>query len=45
VQYFQRSLTVDYVMNPDNDVLLCYEINGLPLPPQHGFPLRLLVPG
>ena len=45
VQYFQRSLTVDYVMNPDNDVLLCYEINGQPLPPQHGFPLRLLVPG
>jgi DMSO/TMAO reductase YedYZ molybdopterin-dependent catalytic subunit len=45
VQYFQRSLTVDYVMNPANDVLLCYEINGLPLPPQHGFPLRLLVPG
>jgi DMSO/TMAO reductase YedYZ molybdopterin-dependent catalytic subunit len=31
VQYFQRSLTVDYVMNPDNDVLLCYEINGLPV--------------
>jgi DMSO/TMAO reductase YedYZ molybdopterin-dependent catalytic subunit len=45
VQYFQRSLTVDYVMNPDNDVLLCYEINGVPLPPQHGYPLRLLVPG
>src|SRR5271168_2671345 len=32
-------------MDPANDVLLCYEINGLPLPPQHGFPLRLLVPG
>ncbi|UVO13831.1 sulfite oxidase [Mycobacterium sp. SVM_VP21] len=45
VQHFQRSLTVDYAMNPDNDVLLCYEINGQPLPPQHGFPLRLLVPG
>ena len=23
------------------DVLLAYEINGAPLPPQHGFPLRL----
>jgi DMSO/TMAO reductase YedYZ molybdopterin-dependent catalytic subunit len=45
VQHFQRSLTVDYAMDPANDVLLCYEINGLPLPPQHGFPLRLLVPG
>jgi DMSO/TMAO reductase YedYZ molybdopterin-dependent catalytic subunit len=26
-------------------VLLAYEINGEPLPPQHGFPLRLVVPG
>ena len=27
------------------DVALAYEVNGVPLPPQHGFPLRLLVPG
>ena len=26
-------------------MLLAYEMNGAPLPPQHGFPLRLLVPG
>ena len=26
-------------------MLLAYELNGVPLPPQHGFPLRLLVPG
>ena len=26
-------------------MLLAYEINGQPLPPQHGFPLRLIVPG
>jgi DMSO/TMAO reductase YedYZ molybdopterin-dependent catalytic subunit len=26
-------------------VLLAYEVNGQPLPPQHGFPLRLIVPG
>jgi DMSO/TMAO reductase YedYZ molybdopterin-dependent catalytic subunit len=39
------AVAVDYVMNPDNDVLLCCEINGIPLPPQHGYPLRLLVPG
>ena len=27
------------------DALLAYELNGAPLPPQHGFPLRLVVPG
>ena len=27
-----------------DDVLLAYEMNGQPLPPQHGFPVRLLVP-
>jgi DMSO/TMAO reductase YedYZ molybdopterin-dependent catalytic subunit len=27
-----------------DDVLLAYEMNGQPLPPQHGYPVRLLVP-
>lgn len=27
------------------DVLLVYEMNGKPLPVDHGFPLRVLVPG
>lgn len=29
----------------EEDVILAYEINGEPLTPEHGFPLRLLVPG
>ncbi len=28
-----------------DEVLLAYAVNGQPLPPQHGFPLRLVVPG
>jgi DMSO/TMAO reductase YedYZ molybdopterin-dependent catalytic subunit len=28
-----------------DEVLLAYQMNGRPLEPQHGFPLRLLVPG
>jgi len=27
-----------------HDVLLAYEMNGEPLPPDHGFPVRLIVP-
>ena len=42
-QDYQRSLTVDEAMRPE--VLLAYEMNGAPLEPQHGFPVRLLVPG
>jgi sulfane dehydrogenase subunit SoxC len=42
-QQFERSLPVAEAMR--EDVLLAYEINGQPLPPQHGYPLRLLVPG
>jgi DMSO/TMAO reductase YedYZ molybdopterin-dependent catalytic subunit len=42
-QFFQRSLTLADASEPE--VLLAYELNGVPLPPQHGFPLRLLVPG
>ena len=42
-QAFQRSLPLDLARS--DDVLLAYDLNGAPLPPQHGFPLRLLVPG
>lgn len=42
-QDYQRSLTIADAMRPE--VLLAYEMNGAPLQPQHGFPLRLLVPG
>jgi DMSO/TMAO reductase YedYZ molybdopterin-dependent catalytic subunit len=40
---FSRSLTVAEAMR--EDVLLAYAMNGAPLLPQHGAPLRLVVPG
>jgi DMSO/TMAO reductase YedYZ molybdopterin-dependent catalytic subunit len=42
-QWFQRSLPLAEAAR--TEVLLAYDLNGAPLPPQHGFPLRLLVPG
>ncbi|MGB3682937.1 MAG: sulfite oxidase [Rubrobacteraceae bacterium] len=39
---YGRSLTVDDALNGEG--LLAYEMNGQPLPPQHGSPLRLIVP-
>jgi sulfane dehydrogenase subunit SoxC len=42
-QDYERSLSIEDAVRPE--VLLAYEVNGAPLPPQHGFPLRLVVPG
>jgi DMSO/TMAO reductase YedYZ molybdopterin-dependent catalytic subunit len=40
---FARGMSVDEALDPRN--LLCYEMNGVPLPPEHGFPVRLIAPG
>jgi sulfane dehydrogenase subunit SoxC len=42
-QDYQRSLALADATG--DDVLLAYGMNGAPLPPQHGFPVRLVVPG
>lgn len=42
-QNYERSLEISEAMR--DDVILAYAVNGQPLPPQHGFPLRLIVPG
>ena len=42
-QDYERALSVQLAQGPD--VLLATGMNGQPLPPQHGFPVRLVVPG
>ena len=42
-QHFARSLAPADALDPRN--LLCYEMNGEPLPQAHGKPVRLIVPG
>jgi DMSO/TMAO reductase YedYZ molybdopterin-dependent catalytic subunit len=40
---FARSMSIDDAMNPAN--ILCYEMNGEPLPAARGAPVRLIAPG
>jgi DMSO/TMAO reductase YedYZ molybdopterin-dependent catalytic subunit len=41
-QGFTANLPIEAIQ--DDDVLLAYEAEGMPLTPDHGFPLRLFVP-
>jgi DMSO/TMAO reductase YedYZ molybdopterin-dependent catalytic subunit len=40
---YERALTIEEAQRPE--VILAWEMNGRPIEPQHGFPLRLVVPG
>ena len=37
--------SIPFGMASGGDVFLAYKMNGEPLPPKHGFPLRAIVPG
>jgi len=34
-----------WVMDPDREPMIAIGMNGAPLPPEHGFPARVIVPG
>jgi DMSO/TMAO reductase YedYZ molybdopterin-dependent catalytic subunit len=42
-EQFARSMSLAEALDPN--ILLCYEMNGAPLHPAHGFPVRLIAPG
>ena len=41
---FERSLALVHAADPAAEILIAYEMNGEPLNPDHGAPVRLIVP-
>ena len=42
---FEFSTSIPISKAYDQDVILCYEMNGKPLSQEHGYPIRMIVPG
>ncbi|CZT44633.1 related to nitrate reductase [Rhynchosporium secalis] len=42
---YGASIPLRKAIDPSGDVILAFEMNGVDLPPEHGFPLRVVVPG
>ncbi|KAJ5815359.1 hypothetical protein N7474_007136 [Penicillium riverlandense] len=42
---YATSIPLAYAMCPENDVILAYEMNNNRLPPDHGYPVRVMIPG
>ena len=42
---YGTSIHYGMAMDPASDVLVAYMYNGRPLAPDHGFPVRIIIPG
>lgn len=42
---YETCIPFEYAMDPTNDVMVAYEMNDVPLPPDHGYPIRVMIPG
>lgn len=44
-EWYGASLPLSVVMDPERSILLALQMNGKPLPPNHGAPVRVVTPG
>jgi sulfite oxidase len=44
-EWYGSSIPLSRALDPDSSVLLALEMNGKPLPPNHGAPVRVVTPG
>jgi sulfite oxidase len=42
---YGASVPLSYLLDENFEPVLAYEMNGKPLPIDHGFPLRIILPG
>jgi sulfite oxidase len=42
---YRTSTSLGRILDAENDAILCTEMNGQPLPRDHGYPVRVLLPG
>ena len=42
---YEASIPAETALDPNRDVMLAFEMNEKPLPRDHGYPLRVVVPG
>ncbi|XBI75414.1 hypothetical protein VPH35_068784 [Triticum aestivum] len=42
---YGTSVTREWALDPSRDIMLAYAQNGEPLLPDHGFPVRVIIPG
>lgn len=42
---YATCIPFEYAMDPTNDVILAQFMNDVPLPPDHGHPVRVIIPG
>lgn len=45
VDGFTVGFPTEWAMDPSRDPMIALGMNGVPLPPEHGYPARLIVPG